>query len=376
LIQQFEAEHPQIRVREQILPSSSDEQHQFYVINLQGRSPDLDVLDLDIIWVPEFARAGWMADLTGRIPASTLAPLSGPALEADWSEQELYAVPWFVDAGVLYYRKDLLEKYGFAPPETYPELAQTASAILTRERDPRLMGFLWQGIQYEGLVCVALEFIHGNGGSVLDETGRPVLTSGRVLDALRFMSSLIRDTGVTPALVTTLDEENARHIFQSGRAIFMRNWPYAWPLLQDAGSPVSGRVGMAMVPAFLGSTSAPTLGGFHLGVNSRSRHPEEAAEFIRYMISRAVQRNVLLGLGVLPADTELLGEPDLQRQVPQLALLRPVLQRARPRPVTPYYMMISQILQPELSAIVSGLRSPEEAMRSAEQQIEHLLGRE
>jgi multiple sugar transport system substrate-binding protein len=133
---------------------------------------------------------------------------------------------------------------------------------------------------------------------------------------------------------------------------------------------------MAMVPAFLGSTSAPTLGGFHLGVNSRSRHPEEAAEFIRYMISRAVQRNVLLGLGVLPADTELLGEPDLQRQVPQLALLRPVLQRARPRPVTPYYMMISQILQPELSAIVSGLRSPEEAMRSAEQQIEHLLGRE
>jgi trehalose/maltose transport system substrate-binding protein len=376
LLDQFEAQHPNIRVREQILPSSSDEQHQFYVINLQGGSDDLDVLDMDIIWVPEFSRAGWLVDLTPRIPATELAPLSSAALQADWFEQKLHAVPWFVDAGVLYYRRDLLEKYGFPPPESYPELLRTASAILAREHDPRLTGFLWQGMQYEGLVCVALEFIHGNGGDVLDQAGRPVLTSGKVLDALQFMSGLIRDAKITPELVTTLDEENARHIFQSGRAIFMRNWPYAWPLLQESGSPVSGRIGMTIVPHFAGYASAPTLGGFHLGVNARSHHPDEAAAFIRYMISPAAQRQIALHLGVLPADTQLLAETDLQQQVPQLSDLEPVLERARPRPVTPYYLMISQILQPELSAVVSGFRSPEQAMRSAQQQIDHLLGQE
>jgi multiple sugar transport system substrate-binding protein len=376
IISQFEAEHPHIRVREQLLPSSSDEQHQFYVINLQGSSEDLDVLDMDIIWVPEFSRAGWLADLTSSIPASALAPLHAAALQADWSRQKLYAVPWFVDAGVLYYRKDLLEKYGMAPPETYSELARSATVVLAGERDPRLMGFLWQGMQYEGLVCTALEFIRGNGADVFNESGRPDLTSAPVLDALRFMNGLIRQSDVSPALVTTLDEENARHIFQSGRAIFLRSWPYAWPLLQEAGSPVSGRVGMTMVPHFSGHESAPTLGGFHLGVNSRSRHPEEASTFIRYMISRDVQRQVLLHLGVLPADTQLLAEADLRQRVPQLSVLMPMLARAQPRPVTPYYLMISQILQPELSAVVSGFRSPEQAMHSANQQIEHLLGQE
>jgi multiple sugar transport system substrate-binding protein len=376
MIDRFEAEHPHIRVREQILPSSSDEQHQFYVINLQGGSDDLDVLDMDIIWVPEFSRAGWLADLTPRIPTAALAPLHAAALQADWFQQKLYAVPWFVDTGVLYYRKDLLEKYGFSPPETYTDLVRSATVILAGERDPRLMGFLWQGMQYEGLVCTALEFIHGNGADILNESGRSDLTSERVLYALRFMSDLIHKSKISPGLITTLDEENARHIFQSGRAIFMRSWPYAWPLLQETGSPVSDRVGMTTVPHFDGYTSAPTLGGFHVGVNARSRHPEEAATFLRYMISPAVQREVLLRLGVLPADAQVLAEPELQERMPQLLVLTPILTRARPRPVTPYYLMISQILQPELSAVVSGFRSPEQAMRSADQQIDHLLGQE
>jgi multiple sugar transport system substrate-binding protein len=135
-------------------------------------------------------------------------------------------------------------------------------------------------------------------------------------------------------------------------------------------------MGMTIVPHFPGYQSVPTLGGFHVGVNSRSRHPAEAAAFVRFMITRDVQRQVLLHMGVLAADMELLAEADLQEQVPRLRDLLPALEQARPRPVTPYYLMISQILQPELSAVVAGLRSPEEAMRSAQRQIEHLLGQE
>lgn len=373
LIRDFEAEHPGVRVREEILPASTDEQHQFYVINLAAEAADFDVLDMDIIWVPEFARAGWLVDLTPHIPAQELAQLNPSALAADWLGGRLFAVPWFVDAGVLYYRQDLLEKYGFQAPRTYPELLEQARYILAHEQQGSLQGFIWQGMQYEGLVCVALEFIRGNGGDVLGPGARVALTEPPTLEALTFMAELIRPSGVTPPLVTTLNEEGARYVFQSGRALFMRNWPYAWGLLNQPESPVAGRVGMTTVPHFPGHTSAPTLGGFHLGVNAYSAHPQEAMAFVRFMMSEPAQKDIILNVGVLAAHREVYRDPQVQAALPFLEALLPSLEQVEPRPVTPYYLMISQILQPELSAVVTGIRSPEQAMELAEQQIEHLL---
>ena len=373
LIRQFETENPAIRVREEILPSSTDEQHQFYVINLAARADDFDVLDMDIIWVPEFARAGWLLSLDPSITAAELAPLNLAALRADRLGNRLYAVPWFVDAGVLYYRKDLLAKYGLEPPRTYPELLETSRTVLAGEHDSRLAGFIWQGMQYEGLVCTALEFIRGNGGALLRSGENPALTEPATLEALAFMSGLIRVYRVTPPLVTTLNEEAARNIFQSGRAVFMRNWPYAWRLMNQPDSPVAGRAGITLVPHFPGQASVPTMGGFHLGVNIQSHHKAEATAFVRFMIRRSVQKEILLKLGVLAADTGVYRDPEVQQALPFLSDLLPALEQAEPRPVTPYYLMISQIVQPELSAVVSGVRTPERAMRSADQQIRHLL---
>jgi len=374
LIQRFEAENPGIRVREEILPASTDEQHQFYVINLAARAADFDVLDMDVIWVPEFARAGWLMELTPGVTEIERAPLFPAALRADWLEEKLYAVPWFVDAGVLYYRKDLLDKHGFLPPQTYPELLETARSVLTAERDPKLTGFIWQGKQYEGLVCSALEFIRGNGGDLLREGGWPALTEPATLEALQFMSDMVRRYDVTPPLVTTLNEEASRHIFQSGRAIFMRNWPYAWPLMQQPGSRVAGRIGMTLVPHFPGHTSRPTLGGFHVGVNARSTHKKEALAFIRFLLRYDVQKQILLKVGVLPAHRQVYDDAEVRQKLPQISELLRSLQQVEPRPATPYYMMISHILQPELSAVVAGIRPPKQAMRSAELQVEHLLG--
>jgi multiple sugar transport system substrate-binding protein len=373
LIRQFEAENPAIRVREEILPSSTDEQHQFYVINLGARADDFDVLDMDIIWVPEFARAGWLLPLSPQVTAAELAPLNPAALRADWLDNQLYAVPWFVDAGVLYYRKDLLAKYGLEPPRTFPELLEEARTVLREEHNTHLAGFVWQGMQYEGLVCTALEFIRGNGGELLHGGQNPALSEPATLQALAFMNSLVRIYNVTPPLVTTLNEEASRNIFQSGRAVFMRNWPYAWRLLNQPDSPVAGQIGITLVPHFPGHGSVPTLGGFHLGVNANSRHKTEAITFVRFMIRRSVQKEVLLQLGVLPADSGVYRDPEVQQALPFLIDVLPALEQAQPRPVTPYYLMISQIVQPELSAVVAGLRTPERAMQSADQQIRHLL---
>ena len=372
LIAEFEAAHPHIRVREEILPASSDDQHQFYVINLAADADDFDVIDIDIIWVPEFARAGRLRPLSPYIDESVLNDLLRSALAADWFGTELYAVPWFVDAGVLYYRNDLLAKYGLQPPRTFETLLAQAKIILEAERDDQLVGFVWQGMQYEGLVCTALEFIRGNGGAVLGATG-PALTEPDTVEALRWMAALIHEHEVTPATVTTMTEEPARRVFQSGRAIFMRNWPYAWPLLRGEGSAVADAVGVTTLPSFDGHASVPTLGGYHLGINAHSPYPEEAAQFVRFMVRETSQKKILLRMGRLPAHRAVYDDADVRAALPYLEDVLPTLDRARPRPVTPYYLMISQVLQSELSAVVTGLRQPDDAMALAARQIDRLM---
>lgn len=362
ILRDFEEAHPGVAVREEILPSSTDQQHQFYVINLEGKSVRFDLLAADSIWVQEFARAGWIQPVDQALPAPEREQFVAGAIEAATFNAQLYAVPWYVDAGVLFYRRDLLDRYGFAPPTTWPELARMTRVILDGERNPDLKGFLWQGKQYEGLVCVALEFIRGHGGSLLDD--HSLLSE----EALGFMRTLVED-GLSPSFVTTADEEATRHLFGSGRAVFMRNWPYAWALFEAPGSLLRGKVGLAPLPSNPGQGSVSTLGGWMLAVPQRASHPREAADLLRYLASAPIQRRLALESGYLPARRDLYREPSLLEAKPWLADLAPALLGARPRPVTPYYLMMSQVLQPELSAVIVGLKSPRAALLSARKQI-------
>jgi multiple sugar transport system substrate-binding protein len=374
LVARFERENPGVEIVERMLPSSSDEQHRFYVTNLAAGSDDFDVLAIDVVWTNEFARAGWLQEVDDLVAPDEREDFLAGALQASTFEEKLHALPWFVDAGLLYYRSDLLARHGFAPPETYAELRDSARAILVAEGDPDLHGYVWQGKQYEGLVCVALEMVHAaEGAFVLD--GRAALEHAATLRALRFLRALVED-GITPELVSTLDEEGARRIFASGRAIYMRNWPYAWPLLQAQGSPVRDEVGIAPLPRFEGGHSVSALGGWQLGVNRFSRRPELARRFARFLCSPDAQRELALALGYLPSRRSVYRDPAILERRPLVARLLEVAERAEPRPVTPYYPMIARTLQSELSAIVIGLRSPEEAARRATHSIDHVLAME
>ncbi len=370
LLDRFEQENPGIRVKDETLPASTDEQHQFYAINLDSRSADFDVLSLDVIWVQEFARAGWLRDVSSLYaPREWNAFFPGP-MQAVTFNGRPYAVPWYIDAGLLYYRSDLLKKYDRPVPTTWQELVKTAQDITKREKD--LYGFIWQGKQYEGFVCNALEFIWSNGGEVLQD-GKPVLDSPQNREALQFMRALIENYGVTPALVTTAIEEPTRHLFGSGKALFMRNWPYAWNLFEEEGSGVKGDVGVAPLPSFPGHRSASTLGGWQLGVNRYSRNPEAAEKLVQFLTSPAAQKTLALTIGYKPTRRALYKDPDLVRQQPFMASLYDIFMMARPRPVTPYYMMITQVMQPEFSAVIAGIKTPRESLGSAQKQIEHIM---
>lgn len=370
LIARFESQNPEITVKDETLPASTDEQHQFYVINLEGHSTDFDVISMDVIWIPEFARARWLRDLSHLLPTDEREAFFPGPIKAVSFNGRIYAIPWYIDAGLLYYREDLLQKYGFPPPETWQELVDTAHYIISREKG--LYGFVWQGKQYEGLVCNVFEYFWSNGGDVL-RNGKVVIDTPENIQALAFMRNLITKYDVTPPLVTTAIEESTRHIFGNGRALFMRNWPYAWNIFQKEGSQVRGKVGVTLLPAFSKGLSASTLGGWQLGVNRFSKHPEAAEKLIKFLTSPESQKTLALTIGYKPTRKSLYQDKDLIRDQPFIAGLYDVFMTARPRPVSPYYMMISQVIQPEFSAALSGIKTPEEALRSAERQIEHIL---
>lgn len=369
LLREFERRHSGVTVREEVLPSSSDQQHQYYTMSLDGGRAPFDVLSLDVIWVQEFAKAGWIAPLDD--PPSTIRRedfFPGPIEAATW-DGGLYAVPWYIDAGVLYYRKDLLERYALDPPRTWPELLRAARLVLDAEQDPKLAGFVWQGKQYEGLVCVALEVLRSNGSDLW------VGDRDRAEEGLQLLRDLVWTHKITPLSIGMADEDSTRLLFGEGRALFMRNWPYAWSLLQREGSPVRGKVGVAPVPAFPGFPDVSVLGGWLLAVAKHSPHQKEARDLVGFLTSPDIQRRMAMELGYNPTRIALYAEQTLSDAKPIFKDLFPIFLSARPRPITPYYLLLSQAAQPELSALVVGTKKPHDVLRTVRRQRDRLLPR-
>src|SRR5205823_3785272 len=183
-LDRFRRENPDVLLRTETLPNASDVAREMFLTALEGAADDFDVFAIDVVWAPEFARAGWLADLSASFPPARLrAEFLPHAVEAVTLDGRVYAVPWFLDVGLLFYRADLVRR----APKTYDELREVARAAMAR--NPRLAGFLWQGRQYEGLNCNVFEAIRGHGGELL-RNGRIALDSPEARAALQWMRAL------------------------------------------------------------------------------------------------------------------------------------------------------------------------------------------
>lgn len=368
ILDEFRARHPEIALRTQLLPNASDVAHQYFLTSLEGQSESVDVLVVDVVWVAEFARAGWIADLSDQFPVEQLRRtfLPGPA-EAVSPGGKVYALPWYLDVGLLYYRTDLVPR----PPRTYDELISESKAALATH--PELAGYVWQGRQYEGLICNVYEAIWGHRGQSFQDD-RLALESPPSQAALRYLRSLLT-SGVSPPAVTSYDEEDARRAFQDGRAVFMRNWPYAWSEAQSPTSKVHGKVGFAPLPSLTGEPGPGTLGGWQLAVNARlsGKRRDAAIALIRHLTSKDASVRLALASGRNPPRRDAYDDPRLVQGAPFIRALLPLFERARPRPVTPYYGLLADGLQGEFSAAISGVRSPEDALRRAQRRADFLM---
>lgn len=370
-LRRFMAEHPGIRVVVQETPDAADERRQLYVQWLNAHAPDPDVLQLDVIWTAEFAAAGWIAplDSLGPIPPEELEDFFEPCVRANRWRGRLYALPWFVDVGMLYFRTDLVE----SAPRSFSELVRQARE---GRREGVRYGIVWQGARYEGLVTVFLEHLAAFGGEILDREGGVRVDSPEALAALRAMTDAVR-SGVVPREALTWHEEETRLVFQRGEAVFLRNWPYALPLLSDGKrSAVAGRFSVTPFPPAEGGRPAAALGGAQLAVNARSDVPEAAFAVVRYLTAPERMLERARATGQFPARRSLYRDPRLARAlgIPPKTALR-VVEHAVPRPVTPVYNELSEILQIHLHRALLGSEEPEVALARAAGKIRALLRR-
>lgn len=272
-------------------PSGSTERLALYQQLLSARSGDIDVLQLDVVWPGILAQH--LLDLSDRVEPAALDAVFPALVENNTVDGRLVAMPWFTNAGILYYRRDLLERHGRTVPETWSELAATAQHIMQAERaagSARFWGYVFQGRAYEGLTVNALEWVasHG-GGTIVAQDGTVTIDNPRAIEAVTQAAGWVGT--ITPRGILNYAEEEARGVFQSGNAVFMRNWPYAWPLLNAEDSTVRGRVGVAILPkgGAEGRHSA-TLGGEQLAISRYSRHPEAALSLVLHLTSAAEQK--------------------------------------------------------------------------------------
>jgi multiple sugar transport system substrate-binding protein len=365
-IARFMDAHPGVTVRIQETPDDATQRHQLYVQWLNARVGSPDVLQLDVVWTAEFAAAGWILPLDRFRPETP--DFFPAAMDACRWRGTLYALPWFVDVGMLYWRTDLMER----APRTLDELNGAATAAM--QRGAVHTGIVWQGARYEGLLTVFNEILGAYGGTILSDDGRVAVHSDAGVRALTFLRDQVRRR-IAPREVLTWHEEECRFAFQNGNAAFMRNWPYAVAAMSDASdSRVAGRFAVAPMPVAPGGRATATLGGAPLAINAWSRRPELAFGLIAFLTAPEQMLERARVVGQYPARMSVYDDPALAAALPAPpADIRRIIDAAVPRPATPIWAELSSELQIALHRALTGEAEPKAALDLAASRMQKLI---
>lgn len=354
-----------------------------YLAQLQqifaAKSGDLDLIQFDVIWPGILAPH--MVDLGPAIADAGIADkFYGRIVTNNTVDGKLVGIPWFTDAGMLYYRTDLLEKYGYAEaPKSWEELAEMAAKIQEGERaggNSEFWGFVWQGNAYEGLTCDALEWVFGNGGGSIVENDKTVSINNEMA-----VAAVERAKGwigtISPEGVTTYQEEEARKVWQAGNAAFMRNWPYAYVLGQggaagDLETAIKDKFGVTVLPG-----GGAALGGWQLGVSAYSKNVELATKLAVWLTSPEQQKDRWMKLSNLPTMPEIYKDAEVLAATPWIEALVPVFENASPRPSTitgAQYNEVSKLFFTAVHDALTGKTDTETSLADLESALLDLLG--
>lgn len=368
IIAAFEEAYPQYKVNWIEAPASQDTSHDMLVTSLAAGESIYDVFSCNVIWPAEFSQAGYCLAIDRFLENGTidLEQYSQGYVDAYTFQGKMWGMPWYGNVGQLYYRTDIID----TPPTTWEELIDMSKAHVGE--GGATVGYVMQAAQYEGLVCNALEFIGSYGGTVVDGNGNITINNDGVRNALTMMKQIV-DAGIVPENFSAFMENECQNMFSNGEAIFMRTWPgYYATATNPEASKVADNVGVTVLPA--GDVgSAATLGGWGWMINSNSEHPQAAWDFIQFVAGPEGQKINALVASQPPTYMALYDDADVLAANPHFANMRESLLAAVARPVSPIYTALSEIMQINISNVLLGNATVDEAVTIMEQQMNEKL---
>jgi trehalose/maltose transport system substrate-binding protein len=357
-------------------PNSATERLALYQQILAAGSADIDVYQIDVIWPGILANH--FIDLSEHVDQEQIDQHFPAIVENNTVNDALVAIPWFTDAGILYYRTDLLEKYGKQPPVTWQELAEIAKEIQDGERgegNDKMSGFVFQAKAYEGLTCDALEWVDSfGGGTIVADDGSITINNDKAIAALDFAATWIG--AIAPEGVLNYSEEESRGVFQSGNAVFMRNWPYAWALGNAEDSAIKGKIGVSALPK--GGTDGKhtgVLGGWQLAVSKYSANAELAADLVKHLTSYDEQKRRAIKGAYNPTIAALYEDEEVLAATPFFGNLYETFTNAvaRPSRVTgAKYNQVSSEFYNAAHEVLSGKTDAASSLEALESRLDRL----
>lgn len=310
-LNRFAAGRRNLQVRYIPAFESADGRLVMYKQLFKERSPQPDICEIDVIWPGMIADD--LVDLTPYL-RNEIESFPQELLRTYTVHGRLIAIPLIVDSGLLYYRADLLRKYGFPrPPDTWDDLERMAEVIQAGERraDPNFWGYVWQGIATEALTCNALEWQASQGGGhIIEPDGTVSVCNNHAIRALERAVSWIGK--ISPPGVTAYTEDDSINMYAAGHAAFMRNWSGTiYRTIRDRT--VRSQTSLALLPAGASGRSR-TMGGMAVGVSKYSEHLDEAVAALRDLVSARSQIERALEAGTAPTRLALEQRPDLMQQ--------------------------------------------------------------
>lgn len=378
-IDAFEAANPGTSVEWLKVSDVPGDSRKLYVTGLTAKSPTPDVFAIDVIWAGEFAQRGWLEPLNDYLGEEAIAAYNPSFLSAATVEGKVFAAPLYVDGTHLFYRSDLLEKYGIAVPKTWEEVISASKTVMEGEGNPQLYGFVSMWAKIEGLFMNWLSFINGNGASFFDADGNVAVNSPEAIAATQTMVDMLYEDRIVPDSILTMKPDDARTLFQQGRAVFLMVQDFVYAPLSAADSPVAGKFDFTRNPYFEGHEDAHStaMGGWLLAVNANSEHKEEAAKLVEYFTSYVAQLAAAIDENRAPGRTDVYAAPEMA----EAALIQKFGENyavgvVRPSATTGnLYPRVSEVMQTEVTNALHRQKTVEEALNDAAAQVNSILGK-
>ena len=360
-----------IKVTYQQLPPVATDQYNKFVTAFRSGASTPDVVHIDVTWPAQFAVPGWLAPIDSYVNSTYLKQFWPSAGQVAKVNGKLYGIQRYMDIGMLYYRTDLVQKYGSGtPPQTRDGMVAMAQQILAGEAANGIkFGYLLPGKKIEAIVDEWLEFIWGDGGNI-GKPGALNVNGSTQVSSLQFMQDLIYKTKVAPPGTNTYAPNDILALFQQGTAPFMRNWTYAYALANDPSkSKVAGKVDVVPTLATTGNSGHGCTGGWVLGINANSQNKDEAWTFIDYMLSQSTQKSMALNAGLISSRPDVVSDAAVQAKNPYFAKLNTILNTGFNRPALTNYNQFTTPLQAAINSVLSNQGTPADALNGVQPQV-------